>query len=113
MTGILDRPNPGSKSVSVFIKCHSKCNWMLENEHRNPIIKRIHDPTNVNGCTKYEHNPLNSVGCRVVTRAGRLTNGRTDGLTDGRTDSAGHDNTLPNGPGVKIVGVKQYITIRS
>ena len=40
-----------------------------ENEHKKPIIDRVYAPM-VIGCTKYKQNPLNIVGCRVVTRAG-------------------------------------------
>ena len=46
----------------------------------NPVISRVHAPTNVNGCTKYEHDPLNIEGSRVITRAGG-TEGRTDEQT--------------------------------
>ena len=42
-----------------------------KNKHRNPIINKVHAPTKVNSCTKYEQNPLNNVGCRVVTRVGQ------------------------------------------
>ena len=49
-----------------------KCHWILENEHRNPIINRVHDPTKVTGFTEYEQNPLNIVGCGVITRAGQM-----------------------------------------
>ena len=43
---------------------------MLENEHKNPTINRVHAATKVIGCTEYKQNPLNIVGCRVVTRVG-------------------------------------------
>ena len=57
-----------------------------------PINKRIHAPPEVNGCTKYEHNPLNIVSCRVVTK---------EAWTDARTDGQSAQNTTisygPNG----------------
>ena len=62
---------------------------MLENEHKNPTINRFHSATKVIGCTDYEQNPLNIVGCSVVTKAGW-----TDVQTYGQRDGAGHDNTL-------------------
>ena len=34
------------------------------------IINRVHAPTMVNGCTIYEEDPLNTVGCRMGTRTG-------------------------------------------
>ena len=47
------------------------CEVQLENEHRNPIINRVYASTTVNDCTKYEHDPLNIVGCKVVMKAGQ------------------------------------------
>ena len=59
----------GWTSHYVLMK-FSKSHRIHENEHRDPMINRVHDPTMVNGCTKYEHDPLDIVGCRAVTRAG-------------------------------------------
>ena len=38
------------------------------------IIKRDHTPTRDNGATKYEDDPLNTVGCNVsaITRVGHI-----------------------------------------
>ena len=38
----------------------------------DPIIHKVHAPTKANDCVKYKQNPLNIVGCRVVTRAGQM-----------------------------------------
>ena len=59
------------KQVCQCIHKISKCHWLLDNEHRNPIINRVDAPIKVNDCTKYEQDPLNIVGCRVVTMAGQ------------------------------------------
>ena len=56
------------KQVSQCIHKISKCHRIPENEHTNPIINKVHAPTKVNGCAKYEQDPLNIVGCRVITK---------------------------------------------
>ena len=56
------------------------------------MINRVHVPAKVNHCNKCEQDPLNIVGCRVVTNV-RRTGGKTSQGT-----------TIPydlNGPGVK------------
>ena len=54
---------------------------------------------NVNGHTKYEQDPLNIVGCRVVTRAGSM-----DGQMDGWTDrQMAQGMTISYGPRVKMM----------
>ena len=35
----------------------SKYHEILENEHKDPIIQRVHAPTKVSGYTKYEQDP--------------------------------------------------------
>ena len=69
-----DNGNPGptqsKKQVSQCIHQIWMCHWILENEHRHPIIHRVHTHTKVNGWAKYEHDLWNIVGCRVVMRAG-------------------------------------------
>ena len=77
------------KQVSVFIKFPS-ARGSSKNEHRNPITKWFYAPTKVRGCTKYEQDPVNTVGCRVVMMAGQA-DGQTDRWTDRQTDSAGSD----------------------
>ena len=42
---------------------------ILENVNRDAIIKRVHAPTQDNGCAKYQCDPLNIVTCRVVMKA--------------------------------------------
>ena len=83
-------PQPAltKKQVSQCIHKISKCHWILENEHRNSIIDRIHAHFYVSGCAKYEQDMWNIVGCRVV-----MSLGWTDGQADGRT-VRWHDNTL-------------------
>ena len=61
--------NPQHHAVSLHSQ-NFKVTQNLKNKHRDHIINRVHAPTKVNGFTKYEQNPLNIVGCRVVTRAG-------------------------------------------
>ena len=99
------------KQVSQCIHKISKCHWTLENEHRKPIINTFHAPTKVNGCTKYEQDLLNIVGCRVVMRAGR-TDGQTDGWMDGQTKQG---TTVPyglNGPRViKLTTDTSYLSL--
>ena len=56
------RPAKYRKQVSQCIHKISMCHWILENEHRNPIVKRVHAPAMANGCIKYEQDPLNIVG---------------------------------------------------
>ena len=73
---------------SVFTKI-SKYHKILENEHIDPIIKRVHAHAMVNGRVKYEQNLLNVVGCRVVTRVRRI-----DSPTDRRKNSSGHDTEV-------------------
>ena len=68
------------KQVSVFIKFPS-ASGSSKNEHRNPITNWFYAPTKVRGCTKYEHDPINTVGCSVV-----MTAGQADGQTDRWTD---------------------------
>ena len=68
-------------------------------EHRTPIINRVHAHTKANGWARYEQDPWNIVGCRVVTRAGR---------TDGQM---AQDTTIPydpNGLRVKIIKSSYY-----
>ena len=75
-----------SKSVNACIHKISKCHWILQNEHRSPIINRVHAPTKVTGCTKYEY-------CGLLS-------GDKDG-TEGRTDrQTPQDTTIPYGPGI-------------
>ena len=76
--------------VSQCIQKISKCHRILENDIKDPIINQQGSCSYwVNCCIKYEQNLLNTVGCRVVTRAGQMNE-----QTDERTNSAGHDNTL-------------------
>ena len=77
---------PASQCIHTIRKCHR----ILENVHRNLIINRAHVPIKGNGCTKYEQNPFNSVGCRVVTKTGRM-----DGRTDRRTDRLSRTRQYP------------------
>ena len=80
-------PDDGNNQLAMFKKQFSqcileisKCHWTLGHQHRNPIINRVHAPTKVNSCTKYEHKSLNVLGSRVVTRAGQRDGGKkTDG----------------------------------
>ena len=67
----------------------------------NKIINRVHAPTKVNGCTKYEQDPLNIVGCRVVSNKGE-----TDGQRDGQTMQGTTIPYGPNGLRVKITFLK-------
>ena len=51
----------------------------------------------LNGCTKYEHDSLNIVGCRVVINVrwtDEQTNGQMDRQKEGQGDGAGHNNNL-------------------
>ena len=50
------------------------------------MINRVHAPTKVNNCVKYEQNLLYIVGCRVVTRVRRMDRQNSA--------AAGQDNTL-------------------
>ena len=59
-----------TSSGPVSDRKSSKRHMILENDIWDPTIKRVHAPTNVNGCTKYEQDPSYTVCCRVVTRAG-------------------------------------------
>ena len=79
------------QEASQHIHEISNCHWILQNEQKNPIINKVHAPTNVKGCTIYIQDLLNIVGCNE---------GGTDGWKDG-TEGAGHTNTLwPNEPRV-------------
>ena len=69
---MVTRAGPKHQSVNVFIKFQST-KESYEMNTRDPIIHRVHAPTKANDCVKlYEQNPLNTVGCRVVTRAGQM-----------------------------------------
>ena len=82
-------PVQSKKQVSQCIHKISKCHWILDNQHKNPIISTVHAHTKINGYTKYEQDPLNIVGCRMVMRVGRI-----DRRMDIQTDSTEHNNTL-------------------
>ena len=49
------------------------------------MINRVHAPTKVNNCVKYEQNLLYIVGCRVVTRVRRMDRLKDGQLRQGRT----------------------------
>ena len=69
---VVTRAGPKHQSVNVFVKFQST-KESYEMNTRDPIIDRVHAPTEANDCVKlYERNPLNTVGCRVVTRAGQM-----------------------------------------
>ena len=70
--------------------------------NRNPTIDRVHAPTKVNGCTKYVQDPLNVVGCRTVTMAGR-----PDRWTDRQTDDTQHGGQSIH-PGVSTIHANVY-----
>ena len=65
----------------------NKKNWkkkrhrILENEHRDPIIKRVQAPTKFNGFSKYEKGLFVKYNGLQVGLGGG-----TDGQTDGRTE---------------------------
>ena len=83
-------PRPGlAQEARQCINKISKCNWILENEHTDPIINRVHAHTEVNGWAQYEQDPWKIMGYIVVMKAGW-----TDGWRDRCTDTTGHDNTL-------------------
>ena len=49
---------------------HTISKWHLENEQRDSKIYKVHASSKGNGCTKCEQDPLDILGCRVITKAG-------------------------------------------
>ena len=92
-TKTLSRPRSRNKSVSVFIKFQSATGSQKMNIENPLLINRVYAHTKINGWAKYEQDPWNIVGCRVVTRAGR-TNGGTDRWTNVQTVQG---TTIPHG----------------
>ena len=84
---------PVSQCICKILKYHR----ILENEHIDPMINRVHAPTKVNNCVKYEQNLLYIVGCRVVTRVRRMDRQKDGQLRQGRTIPYG-----PNGQRIKM-----------
>ena len=53
----------------MYIDKIAKLQSILENGNRDATIKRVHAPTQENVCAKYQYDPLNIVGCKVVMNA--------------------------------------------
>ena len=66
----------GLKLLPVCILTISKSHRIPENVHREPcMVKTVHFSTEAKSCAKYEQDPLNIMGCRMVTKR----NERKDG----------------------------------